>query len=340
MGCNLKDLASPEAITMNELSGKKIGIDAYLVAFQFLTTIRDRSPTGDGMPLKGSHGRIVAHLMGFLGRMTHIISAGVQPVCIFDGRHPELKLNEVKKRKAKSKSARIRWQDAIDTGDYQTAQKLAPQCVRYTQEMVDETKQMLDLLGVTWVQAAAEGEGQGAVMTANGQLDAMATQDWDALLYGSPVLIRNLMSDGSRRRGRIIRAERILLQDVLTTHGITQNQLVDLAIMIGTDFHPGIRGIGPKTGLKLIKEHGSIEVICGMKDISPPDNLNEIRDIFLQHPTTSVAQIEPGVADEAGLREFLQAERGFSDKRVNDAIGLLKSAGAVRQAGQTSLLEF
>ena len=95
-----------------------------------------------------------------------------------------------------------------------------------------------------------------------------------------------------------------------------------------------------KTGLKLIKEHGSIEVICGMKDISPPDNLNEIRDIFLQHPTTSVAQIEPGVADEAGLREFLQAERGFSDKRVNDAIGLLKSAGAVRQAGQTSLLEF
>ena len=119
--------------------------------------------------------------------------------------------------------------------------------------MVDDTKKMLDLLGVRWVDAAAEGEGQAAVMAVKGQLDIVATQDWDALLYGSPILVRNLMSHGSKRHGRTVKAQKINLQELLATHDLTREQLVDLAIMIGTDFHPGLKGIGPKTGIKLIK---------------------------------------------------------------------------------------
>ena len=91
MGCNLRDLAQPETLELNSLSGQRIGVDAFLTAFQFLTTIRDRSPEGDGGPLKSSNGKVVSHLMGFLNRTTTLLAAGIKPVFIFDGKAPELK---------------------------------------------------------------------------------------------------------------------------------------------------------------------------------------------------------------------------------------------------------
>ena len=127
---------------------------------------------------------------------------------------------------------------------------MSQRIMHYSPEMVQETKQLLDLLGVPWVDAKAEGEGQAAVMAALGQLDAVATQDWDALLYGTPILIRNMMTDGTKQHGRLVHAQKINLEELLEEHELSKSQLIDLAIMIGTDFHPGIRGIGPKTGLK------------------------------------------------------------------------------------------
>ena len=99
MGCNLRDLANAEDINLAELKGKRVGIDAFLTAFQFLTTIRDRSPTGDGGPLRDSKGRVVAHLMGMLTRTTTMLSLGIQPVFIFDGPAPELKADELAARR-------------------------------------------------------------------------------------------------------------------------------------------------------------------------------------------------------------------------------------------------
>ena len=238
MGCNLRDLAQPETLELSELAGQKIGIDAFLTAFQFLTTIRDRSPEGDGGPLKSSNGKVVSHLMGFLTRTTTLLAAGIKPVFVFDGKAPELKADEIAMRKARREEARAVHQQALEAGDFALAQKMAQRIISYTPEMVEETKQLLDLLGVPWVDAKAEGEGQAAVMATLGQLDAVATQDWDALLYGSPVLIRNMMTAGNKSHGRIVKAQKIILDDLLSEHQLTREQLIDLAIMIGTDFHP------------------------------------------------------------------------------------------------------
>ena len=156
MGCNLRDLAAPEEINLAELSGKRVGIDAFLTAFQFLTTIRDRSPTGDGGPLRDSKGRVVAHLMGILNRTTSMLSMGIQPVFIFDGQSPELKADEIAARRKRRLEAEAIHKQALEDGDYQTAQKMAQRIVHYSAEMIDDTKKMLDLLGVRWVDAAAE----------------------------------------------------------------------------------------------------------------------------------------------------------------------------------------
>ena len=342
MGCNLRDLASPQNIELESLSGKRVGVDAFLTAFQFLTTIRDRSPQGDGGPLKAENGKVVSHLMGFLNRTTMLLSKGIKPVFIFDGESPDLKADELAIRRARRDEAKKIHEEALAAGDFSLAQKMAQRIMHYSPEMVQETKQLLDLLGVPWVDAKAEGEGQAAVMAAMGQLDAVATQDWDALLYGTPILIRNMMTDGTKQHGRLVHAQKINLEELLEEHELTKSQLIDLAIMIGTDFHPGIRGIGPKTGLKLIKLHGTIEEICAVKDKEVPERLDEIREIFHNHPSNEVdsESLEPGTINVEGLKQFLQVERQFSQRRMDNALDKLREAGLIREGGQTSLFSF
>ena len=342
MGCNLRDLAEAENTTMDSMRGKVVGIDSFLLAFQFLTTIRDRSPTGDGGPLRANNGKVVAHLMGFLSRATLMLSKGIKPVFIFDGKHPELKKDEMDARREKREQAEIEWKAALEAGDYATAQKMAQRCVKYTPEMVEESIELLNLLGIPAFRAKAEGEAQAAVMAANGQLDAVATQDWDALLYGAPVVIRNFTTDGSKRMGRVVRAQKIELDQILGDNSLSRDELIDLAIMIGTDFHPGIKGIGPKTGLKLIKQYSTIEAICAEKDKELPQRLDEIREIFRNHPVNEISNEDliQGPVDVEGLKKFLIDDRQFSQKRFDNAMKLLEEAGLVRSGGQTSLFSF
>ena len=284
MGCNLRDLASPSSIEMSDLSGQRIAVDAFLTAYQFITSLRARGEGNDGTYLRDSSGRPVSHLMGFLDRSSTLVEAGIDPVFVFDGRPHELKFETLAGRKERREDAREKWEAAVEAEDWQAADKLGAQVVSYTPEMVQETKQLLDYLGIAWIEAPMEAEGAASVWCRNGQVSGVASQDWDVLLYGGPVMIRNLTSHGTRKFGRMVTAERIVLSDLLESHDITHEQLVDLGIMVGTDFHPGIRGIGPKTGLKLIKEHGTIEAVCEAKEKEIPERLDEIRELFLNHP--------------------------------------------------------
>jgi len=342
MGCNLKDIAPKETTNLKALSGKRVGIDAFLTAFQFLTTLRDRSPQGDGMPLRDENGNPVSHLMGFLHRTATLLEHGIHPVYVFDGTSPELKADEMAARRERRLEAEAVHKEALEAGDFALAQKMAARIMHYSPQMVEETQRLLDLMGVPWVTAAAEGEAQAAVMAAKGQLDVVATQDWDALLYGAPVLVRNMMDDGTKRYGRVVHAESIDLQGMLEANEVSREQLVDLAIMIGTDYHPGVKGIGPKTGLKLIKQYGTIEAVCEAKGKDVPERLDEIREIFLNHPAVEVAEddLRVGHVDRKGLIQFLQVERGFSQRRMDQAFEKLKEGGVLREGGQTSLFSF
>ena len=335
MGCNLRDLVSPEAIELSDLSGKRVAVDVFLNSYQFITSM-----TGpDGKPLSYNE-KPVAHLMGFLDRSTMMISEGIDPVFVFDGKPHDLKMETLGERKARKIEAVSKWEAAIEAEDMESAKKLGPQTAEYTPEMVQETKQLFDLMGVSWVEAPMEAEGAAAVMCSRGEVAAVASQDWDTLLYGSPVMVRNLTSHGTRRFGRVLAAERISLADTLETHEITQDQLVDLGIMVGTDFHPGIRGIGPKTGLKLIQKHGTMESVAETKGFELPDNLEEIRALFLNHPCKEDTVSDPGRAVEEDLRSFLQEERGFGDGRMKRALERLAGAGRLRSASQPSLFDF
>ena len=278
--------------------------------------------------------------MGFLDRATWMLENGIEPVFIFDGRPHDLKMETLAGRKERKVEAVEKWEAAVETGDMALAKKLGPQTAEYTRDMVAETKRLFDCLGLVWIEAPMEAEGAGAVRCANGEVAAVASQDWDTLLYGSPVMIRNLTSHGRKKFGRLLTAEKVVLQELLDTHDITREQLVDLAIMIGTVFHPGIKGIGAKTGLKLIKEHGTMEEISEVKEFEMPEDIETIRGLFLDHPVHPDPIPNATRAVEKDLRDFLQGECGFSDGRLQRALDRLASANHLKSDSQPTLFDF
>lgn len=325
MGVNLGDLISKKKITFDDLKGRVIAIDAYNALYQFLTIIRSAS----GEPLMDSHGRITSHLSGLLYRTSNLIEKGIKPVYVFDGKPPALKEAELKRRLEVKEEAIIKYEEAIKKGAFEEARKYAQISARLKDEMVEEAKQLLTLLGVPWIQAPSEGEAQAAYMAIKNDAWCASSQDYDSLLFGAPRLVRNLTISGKRKLPKKnvyveVELELIELNKILKELGLTREQLIDLAILIGTDYNPeGVKGIGPKTALKLIKEYGRIEAI---KLEKIPENFLEIRELFLKPKVEEQYTIKWSQPNVDGVIQFLCRERDFSESRVKNALEKMVSS--------------
>jgi flap endonuclease-1 len=197
------------------------------------------------------------------------------------------------------------------------------------QPMIDDAKRLLSLIGVPYVQAPGEGEAQAAFMTSRGDAWATSSRDYDSILFGSPRVVRYLTISGreflpSKGISRLLKPELIELSSFLREYGITYNQLVDLAILIGTDFNEGVKGVGPKTALRLIQRHRSLEALPDDLRGKIPHDLETLRNIFLQPEVTSQYSTLQRPVDGKGLLRFLCSERGFSQERVEVAVERLK----------------
>ena len=334
MGVNLTPIVIKRVVSLDELRGRSFAVDAFVVLHQFLALIRGR----DGSPLTDSEGRVTSHLVGVAFRTTRLIADySMRLVFVFDGRPPELKRAEVEGRREAREKSEEEYRVAVATGDYKAAFSKAVMTGRLTSEGVADAKRLLDLLGIPWVQAPSEGEAQAAYMAARGDVWASNSQDYDSLLFGAPRLVRYITIQGeewlpSKGRARKLKPEIIELEGLLKGIGVTREQLIDLSILIGTDFNRGVRGIGPKTALKLIKSHGSIEGLPTEIVARLPPDVDAIRRIYLEPDVTDSYRLEEGGFDEEGLYGFLCGERSFSRERVETMVRRMR-----RARGQSSL---
>ena len=341
MGVDLRELIVVKRdISLSELRNKVIAIDAYNALYQFLATIRQP----DGTPLMDSRGRVTSHLNGLLYRTINLLEEGVKPVYVFDGLPPEIKKAELLRRMKHKEEALRKYEEALRAGDLKAARTYAQQTSKLTEPMVNDAKRLLDLLGIPWVQAPSEGEAQAAYMAAKGDAWASASQDYDSLLYGAPRLVRNLTITGRRKLPRRdvyveISPELIVLEDNLRRLGITRSQLIDIAILLGTDYNPeGVKGVGPKKALKLVKELGSMEKILGLlKGAEFPVDPLEIKEAFLKPKVTDNYSLTWREPDEEGVVRFLCGEHDFSEERVRNAVK--RAIKAVRETAAQSTLE-
>jgi len=320
MGINLADIVTPRPRTLEDFSGKVLAIDAFNTLYQFLAIIRQP----DGTPLMDRRGRVTSHLSGLIYRLSNFVAAGIKPVFVFDGEPPRLKARTIDARVEVKRRAEQEWRDAVEIGDLATARTKAMQTSRLTDEMVDQSKRLLELLGLPWVQAPSEGEAQASRMAREGLAYAAASQDYDSLLFGSPRLVKNLAITGRRKLPRKdvyveVQPEEIELESTLAALGVTREQLVDMALLIGTDFNEGVKGVGPKKALGLIKKHGSLEPALAELgvDIEAKD---EVRRIFLEPRVSEHVAMPFRDPDPDGVRAMLCDEHDFSRERIDAAV--------------------
>ncbi len=323
MGVNLRDLLPKKTTELKSLSGKSIAIDAYNALYQFLAIIRQP----DGTPLKDSTGRVTSHLSGLFYRTVNLVEIGIKPIYVFDGTPPALKEVEIKRRVKIKKQAAVQYERALKEGKVEQARRYAQATSRLKDYMTSDSKRLLTQMGIPWIQAPSEGEAQAAYTTKRGDADYCASQDYDSLLFGAPTLVRNITISGRRKlpRRRVyieVVPEILELNRILKELGITHKQLIDVGILVGTDFNPdGIEGVGPKTALKLIQEHGTIEeAVSTLEKAEFPVEPSRIREIF-EHPRVTdkyhLVWKEPKGED---IVDFLCHERDFSEDRITKAL--------------------
>ena len=333
-------------IAISDLSGNTIGFDAYNTIYAFLARIRDQS-TGGGY-FTDSEGHVTSHLLGLFPRLTHFLQHNIKPVFIFDGKPPLLKAKEITYRKKRKKIAETKRDAAIADGRLEEASKYAQATSRITPEILKDAKTLLQLLGIPFIQAPSEAEAQGALMNQNGLIQAMASQDYDSFLFGCPVVIRNL---GVSQRRKIpnqqrfinISTEKIVFNDLLKELELeSREQLILLGILVGTDYNPkGIKGIGPKTALKLVKKYPSfkslqeyLESKYNLKE-ALPYSLSTLFDCFKSPESDSNLNFTFSKPQISKLSEFLVDDRDFKPERIQNSLKILK-----RIAKQNTLDQF
>lgn len=328
MGLDLKGLIIKEKTSLESFSSKVIAVDAYNTIYQFLSIIRGP----DGMLLSDSRGRVTSHLSGLFYRSINFLSLGIKPVFVFDGKSPTLKAAEVERRRQIKKEATIKYEKALVAGNMEDVRKYAQQTTSMQDGMVEDAKQLLGLFGIPCIQAPAEGEATAAHLTKTGLAYASASQDYDSILFGAKKLVRNFTNSGRRKlpnRNTYIEIEPEIIDTskVLAELGVTAEQLVDIGILIGTDFNPdGFERIGPKTALKMIKENGRLEDIAQIKDKLADVPYEEIRKIFLEPKVSDVSEIKFGEPDYAGIIKYLSEERSFSRDRLESSLNRLQKS--------------
>ena len=339
----IRELVKPviKEVDLSYLSGKVVALDAFNALYQFLAAIRQP----DGTPLKDSKGRITSHLSGLFYRTKNLIEAGIKVIYVFDGKHPEFKKKEQEIREEQRKKMEEKYKKAIEMGIKGDLKKYAEFTSKLEPGMVDEAKELLEAMGVPYVQAPSEGEAQAAYLVKKGIADYVGSQDYDSLLFGGLRVARNLTITGKRKVRGVeveISPEIIELNELLNYLKLNQEKLIWFALIVGTDYNPdGIPGIGVKTAYELVKNNNDPERLfkyVGWEKYYKDISWKELEEFFLDPPVIEVNNIKFGEMDEEKIRKILIDEHDFSEDRVNKAIEELKKA--YKQGTQKNILSF
>ena len=320
MGLPIKDIIPKEEIALDDLNGKIVAVDAFNMLYQFLTTIRQYN----GQPLMDSKGRVTSHLSGLFYRTTNMMSRGIRPVFVFDGKAPELKQKTQEKRIAAKMDAKQKFESA--ESDEERA-KYASRISYLSGGMIEEAKELIGALGLPVVQAPSEGEAQASFIVQNGDAWAVASQDYDSLLFGAPRLIQNLTLSKTRKLPSglsiTINPQLIELNKVMKELELTREQMICLGILVGTDYNPGgIHGIGQKTALKIVKQFKTPENIFEemRKEHEFDFDWRKIFNLFMKPDVTKKYDLKFRPMDRQKLVKILVEEHEFGAERIESAI--------------------
>ncbi|RLE44120.1 flap endonuclease-1 [Candidatus Woesearchaeota archaeon] len=323
MGVNLGSLIKGREISISELAGKVLAVDASMWIHQFLASIR----APDGTLFCDKKGRTTSHLIGLSSRIANLLEANIKLVFCFDGKPPELKLAEKERRTAIKEEALKQYREALIKGELEEARKYAMRTTTLTDEIIASAKKLISAFGLPIIQAPQEADAQAAYLVKQNDAFAVSTNDYDALLFGAPRMVKNISIYGKKivhGRQITIKPELIILSALLQELGINHDQLIALGILIGTDYNPGgIHGIGPKRALELVKQFKcdfkALFAHVKWSSLNPVD-WSEIFNIFKSMPVEKNYRITFKEPDKKAIEKILIEEYDFSEERVKNII--------------------
>jgi len=314
MGINISQIIPKKDISLDDLKNKKLAVDASQMLYQFLSSIRQP----DGTPLMDSNENITSHLMGISTRIPNLMEKKLKLAFVFDGKPPLLKIHEKEKREHRKQLAEERLEKAKEEGDEESMLRYSKQTSRLSFKMSDEAKELIKAFGLPVIQAPSEAEAQCSFMAEKEDVYAVVSTDHDCLLYNAPRLIKNLTISQRRKiRNTYVTTnpELIELKQVLNELNINQDQLIVMAIMIGTDYNLGIKGIGPKTALKLVKQNKNFDNL--FKELKPDFDWKKIYATFKSMPIIKDYQLKWSEINEDKIKKILVDRHDFSEERVD-----------------------
>jgi flap endonuclease-1 len=292
----LRKVLPPAPFDVARLRGRDAAVDADNLVWSFVTAM-----AGAGQLPLAPDGRSNAHLHGLLSRLALYARWGVRTAWIFDGVQPGLKEATLIGRAERIEAARV-------AGDVQASASVG-------EADLEECHRLLEALGVPWMVAPGESDAQCAHLVQVGHAWAAVTQDWDIALFGAPRALRNLTLSETRK------PEILDLAAALEAVGLTREQLVDCAILMGTDYNEGVDGVGPVKAVKLVKRHGGLEGALKALGAEVPRH-DEVRALYFDHPVDKAYAPEWGTPDEEALMDLL-ADRGIPEKKGRDLLDLM-----------------
>ena len=357
---------------LKSLHGRKLGVDASMQIYQFMIAVRSGGPDQSATMLTNADGETTSHIQGMFNRTIRFLTEGIKPAYIFDGKPPEFKSGELLKRRQKREKAEVELKKATEDGNVEEQDKQSKRLVRAGHKENQDCQRLLELMGVPVIVAPCEAEAQASALCKEGLFYATATEDMDALTFQTPVLVRK-MTFANQSKSMV---QTMNYQKAMEGLGINHDQFVDLCILLGCDYTDTIKGVGPKTALRLIREHKSIEGILkvidrkkyavpadwipeaveedseGETDENNENNQDSIpepayvqaRRLFHNHEVTKGEDLkdclkwkEPQVEE---LTKFLVDENGFNPERVKANIDKLQKAFGANKKPQSRMDSF
>ncbi|MFH1801592.1 MAG: flap endonuclease-1 [archaeon] len=331
MGLNIREIVPRKEIEISDLKGKTLVVDGFNILYQFLSSIRQP----DGTPLMDSKKRVTSHLSGIFYRNVSLLAEGIELIYVLDGVAPDLKNKTWEKRGNARSLAGEKYQIAKDEEDIEGMRKYSSQLLRLDEEMINESKELLEAMGISVAQSPGEGEAEAAHLCKTKEnIYAVVSQDYDSLLFGAKRLIQNLTISRKRKTysGFIeVKPEIIELEKVLNFLEINLEQLICLGILVGTDYNPkGIPGIGQKKALQIVKKYKQPVLIFKsveeqMMNLSE-ENQFDWKEIFqlFRKPNVEDFDFKSRKINEGKIKEILIERHDFSEERVEKQLDKLK----------------
>jgi flap endonuclease-1 len=294
-----------KTVDRNSLKNNKIAIDISILIYRIIISVRN-----SGADFTNQKGEVTSHILGLFNKTIELLSIGIIPVYVFDGKPPSIKYKTIEGRKQVRKKALEKMEQAVTEEDKIKYFKRSSQI---SKEQWDQCRDLLDMMGIPYVNAPEEADSQCAYLAKNGLVDAVLTEDMDILTFGSTKIIRNITSHK-------IETSEIILQDLLNKLELTYEQFVEFCILLGTDYCVGIIDTKPK----IIYEHyiknknikDTIESFNKINIKIPDDsNYDEIKEYFMKPNVNEV------------LKDTLKLKEPNSEKLVKKLVeeyGLIK----------------